>query len=469
VKELNLRAVPDKRLKTAALESAYNNGMDGCILQKDSDAARKAADRFRDAAGANSAAFDAVASDEDDELEPHNGVEGCYVYTALAFQEFAKYGGDYPDWLFGMYQDSGCCVGASGQEMMCDLLGKQSASKKNSFCMFALSSMVTYAYRNHCGSGWYMGAHAAEMLEHGWLPATVFDGRKLGLLDTPEYNDFKYDDEDECEYAATSKWCRGNVPSILEAWMEENFMFESGGIVELGDDSGQALLDIAKRGGCIHHGSNYTSGSGGLDTIRRIGGHAQTDYGSDASDQCIEWFKSKGVNCSTDDFVKLQGQTWGGSWSGEIADADWPFGTDSRGRVVTWADVLARKRRGMKAASDLLMEVAAVGGWGWGPKPEGSWVVTRSTFQRYFAPEAYVYLPKFGGIPGVPDPDPDPEPEPEKSFISGTVYGEILADRVAIRGTPTVTIEPDTEPGEYIHLIEPAGVPGEYKFTRKIL
>ena len=422
---------------------------------------------FKDTAGTNDYKFSQRPVRGADEMAPVNGVDGCHIYTSYAFEEFEQYNEGYPNWIFGMFQDSGCCVGASGSEMLHDLLGKLSRNPNNNYKMVCLAAMWTYLYRNSCGGGWYMGSHASNSIEHGWCPATVFDGRKLGDMVVPSYQNLQFDNEDESERITTSKWCRDRAPDVIEDWVEANFRYGQGAITELDESSSEALKAIAKLGGDLHHGSNYTAGSGGMNSIKRIGGHAQTDYGGDWSDPCIEWFNSKGIRCDANNHIRLQGQTWGGSWSGTVKDSNWPFGTNSRGQVVTWADVM-NLRQSRAALTDLVTEVKEAGGWGWGPKPEGVWLVTVSNFQRYFAPECYVYLPDLQGVPLGNAPPPPPPPSDEWP----TIAGELLAENnqyggISIRGSQ-VFVEVDGKQWPYLAAPIP-GSPNKFKLVPKIL
>lgn len=470
--ELFLPAGLSRQTRTRVLEEAYKGGYTGCFLKshggEHGQAARDASDKFKEMVGAANYKFTSQsARHRAAAVQPRNGIDGCYIFTSYGFEEFAKYNEGYVDWLYGMFQDSGCCVGASGTEMIQDLLGKLSKDLTKNYRMVCLAAMWTYLYRNHCGGGWYMGAHATEAIEHGWCPATIFDGRKLGDLTVPNYKSLKFDGEDDSERLTTRSWCRGRPPAEIANWVKANFMFEPGAITELDDASPETLRSIAQMMGDLHHGSNQTAGSGGLNRIVSIGGHAQTDYGSDWSDQCLEFFKGRGVSCSKDNFIKLQGQTWGDGWSGEISDDNWPYGTNSKGQVVTWAEVVAA-RNSREKLQDLVADVQNAAGWGWGPKPEGSWLVTVSTFQRYFADETYVYLPNLKGVPKGNVPPPPPPPPAQWPVFTGDMLVDITPDgRKAVRGVQVLKM-PDGK--EYPYLVEPVPeLPGRYHLTPKVL
>lgn len=466
-----IQNVFDPALKSQVIEDAYLSGYSGCFLTDhggpEGQAALDAKDRFKASAGVNDYKFTMRTTRGAEELAPRNGVEGCHIYTADAFEEFEKYNEGYPDWLFSMFQDSGCCVGAAGTEMNHDLLGKLSRNPNNNYKMVCLAAMWIYLYRNHCGGGWYMGAHASEAIQHGWCPATIFDGRKLGDILVPDYKTLQFDNEDESERLTTRTWCRGRPPEEIERWCHDNFMFNQGAITELDDRSANALMAIAKIGGDLHHGSNYTAGSGGMNSVRRIGGHAQTDYGSDWSDQALEFFSDRGVKCSKSNFIKLQGQTWGNGWSGTMKDSDWPFGTNDRGYIYTWADILnARHSRAM--LSDMLSEVKEAAGWGWGPKPEGSWIVNVDKFQRYFAPECYVYLPDMQGVPLGSVPPPPPPPSDEWPQVTGDMFAvNNQYGGISIRGGQ-VFIEVDGKQWPFLAAPIP-DMPGRFRLVPKIL
>jgi hypothetical protein len=299
-----------------------------------------------------------------------------------------------------------------------------------------------------------MGAHASEAIKHGWCPATIFDGRKLGTeLTTPRYQDLEFHTEAQCERYPSSVWCRGRQPEIIEDWVHSNFMYDDGAIVEVSTTDDQAYKDLARRAASLHHGSNTTAGSGGLDTTRGIGGHAQTVYGQDWSDECVSWFKGKGVNISRQNHAMLHGQTWGGGWSGEISDSNWPFGSLSDGTVITWADVKAI--HDPNRMFDLLHAVK--GNWGWGPKNQGAWMTTVSTYNRYFASYDYAYFPKFQGVPGKATPPPPPPYRP----VEGLIYGSVGAGlNIVLSGT---CYHIDSNGTKCDHTVVPSAS-GGYKF-----
>lgn len=472
---IDLSAVSSRRIKTNVLEAAYGDGFTGCFLPgsggEEGAMAAKARDEFRDDAGENGYRFtDAMSHLESKLCGGFNGIDGCHVYSAYAFEQFKQYGAGFADTLYRMLQNSGNCVGASWKEMMDDLLGKQSKDSSNAYRMLACCSMIVYAYRSGCGQGWYMGTCASQAKRYGWLPAVIFDGRKLGQLTIPDYGNMQMDDEQELENAAVRTWCNGRVPDVIENWMANNFQYENGAISELNDTSVDAIMRTGELQGCIHHGSNYTAASGGMDRVRRIGGHAQTSYGVDASDQAIDFFKRRGINISKDNPIMPQGQTWGGGWSGEVDDENWPFGTDETGHVYTWAEV-QQAVNDPNWLQDIVSNVESAGGWGWGPKHQGAWLVTLSTFRRYFSGSAYVYLPRFQGIPTDYVPDP-PTPDAEHPEMTGNLFGEQdpTTGRISIRGNPTLTIKSGQEPGTYKYNAAPVPQqPGRYTLVPKIL
>jgi hypothetical protein len=460
----DLSTIRSRPIRTAALEDAYRpDGTPGVHLPTDSgpqgERAREEKQRFRDSAGNNHWATSAVLPQRAAVDEPgYNGIPGCHVYSAVAFEEFRKHKpAAMTDWLYRMLQNSGCCVGASWQEGMCQLLGIKSADTNDPSLMFCLSSMIVYAYRDHCGGGWYMSACAREAIEHGWLPATILDGRTIGKMKMLDYRDTDLSTEQKSENAAVKSWCRGRVPRDIEQFMSEHFQYERGAISELDSADGEIVLAAAAEGAFFHHGSNSTAGSGGLDRIRRIGGHAQTGYGADASEPCIDWFKRKGVRCSKDNFIMPQGQTWGGNWSGEIDDSDWPFGTDEAGHTYSWAEMTAMMGD-VNRLRDTLEACRVANGWGWGPKHQGAWLVTLDTYRRYLHGDTYVYLPQFDAIPGD-DPSPVPPPVSEHPDIEGTIYAEEHQGRIVIRGLPVLTVDAakPLKPGAYKYAIKPEG------------
>jgi len=461
-----LPSIQDRALKTKALEAAYAGGYTGCILPDPSTPegrkALKEQERFRDLVGKNQyRAEDSLTMYDnrgDDEMEPYQGVEGCYVFTAYSFEEFEKYNEGYNNWIYQMLQNSGNCVGASGAEMMMNLLGVQSRDPTNEYQMFTLASLWAYSYRGSCGSGWYMSAHASVAREHGWCPATIFDGRALGTkLTTPSYQDLEFHTESQCERYPSSVWCRGGPPDAIENWVHSNFRYDDGAIVEVTGTSDEMYKGLARRGASLHHGSNTTAGSGGLDTTRGIGGHAQTCYGQDWSDECISWFKSKGVNSiSKSNHAMLHGQTWGGGWSGEISDSNWPFGSLSDGTVITWADVKAI--RSPNEMFDLMHAVK--GNWGWGPKNQGAWMTTVSTYNRYLDSYDYAYFPKFQGVPGEIIPPPPPPYRP----VNGYIYGSIGSGLQIVLSGTVYHIDSDGTRCDHVVASDPTN-PGSYKFV----
>lgn len=456
--DLDLSAIRNRQLKSQVVDLAYSDGFTGCYLPENGGehgaVEQKLADQFRDSAGRNSyRATDSLSSLRDDDLPPFRGIEGLHVRTAYAFEQFKQHGDGYANTIYAMLQNSGCCVGASFKEMMDSLLGIQSHTANTPYRMLACASMSPYWRRGGCGQGWYMGACAAVVRERGWCPAVIFDGRQLGTLTVPDYRDLEMDGENELEQVAVRTFCRSR-PDVIEDWMAENFMFDDNGIAEVDDWSGEAQKAIAQQGGHIHHGSNHTSGRS-VGSVRRIGGHAQTDYGADWSDDGLDWWRQRGMrDASPSNPVKLQGQTWGPS-GGNISDEDWPFGSDDRGNVISQADVVG-------AASDppRLMDLIAAteGHWGYGPKPEGSWVVTASTLAKYFSSRAYAYFPRFQGIP-VSDPQP-PTPQPVQH---PTIHGSVFVDGHAIRGKPYFF---DADGRRHDYLIVPH-VDGTYRFANR--
>jgi hypothetical protein len=468
MRELDLTAVRNRRLKTQALEDAYkNSGFSGCFLPEDGGergaTAKYERDRFRSSAGNDRYKASSVLPVRGADEEPgFNGVPGCHVYSAYAFEEFSKYRPPaMPDWLFKMLQNSGCCVGASWEQIMNYLMGCISRDASNRFQMFLLVAMVVYAYRKGCGQGWYMGSCAAEAREHGLLFAGILDGRQVGEMPFLNYRELNISTEQRQEDAAVKWWCNGRVPNEIENWMQSHFQYHDRAITELDSTDGDLILAIAADQACFHHGSNYTAGRGGLDTVRKIGGHAQGGEGADASDECIAWFRSRGVNCSKRNFILKQGQTWGGGWSGEIDDEDHPFGTDMSGHTYNWAEVLDAAREPSKL-QDIVSSCRESGGWGWGPKPQGEWIVTLDTFRARFSRNCYVYRPMFDGIPGK-DPEPPQPPSVEHPPIEGTVFVEMVDGVPIIRGIPELVVPAGLAPGRYRYVI-PSNGDDTYRF-----
>jgi len=188
-------------------------------------------------------------------------------------------------------------------------------------------------------------------------------------------------------------WCRSQPGDFIQHVADQDWFFESGAITEFSGGV-DALKQVIRAKGQLHHGSNYTAG--GVDSVRRIGGHMQTMFGGDWSERTLKFFSDNGHRFTTDDFPCVNHQTWGPGFSGECPDRLWP----------DW----------------------------WGPKPEGAWVMGAKKQLTYFS-DGYVYLPKMKGIPGTAPP---PEPPPTETKITGTIEGEVLSgNRVRINGTLT--------------------------------
>jgi hypothetical protein len=242
-----------------------------------------------------------------------------------------------------------------------------------------LPAMWAYAFRGSCGQGWYMAAHASVTLEQGYAFAL------------PSFVDVDYDDENDSENYTVSKWCRSGPPQKYRDFVvAKGWRFEPGAITEFSGGVDE-LKAIVRAKGQVHHGSNYTAS--GIDSLKHIGGHAQTFQGGFWDERSIKWFYDLGYRrVSERNFPCVNTQQWG-SWSGECPIEKWP---------------------------PL-----------WGPKPEGAWIVFAETQSKYFD-EGYVYLPK---LKGFPDDGPQPPPPP-KVQLTGTLTPDIWSP---MRGVLTAT------------------------------
>lgn len=404
---LDLRGLPPGSAKTDALEAAYDEGFTGCFLPTDDGPAGRIArwdrDEFRDVAGKNSYRFlDWIHQTTDDDTS-----EG-YVASKDAFETWQRdKDAAAVDWLFGCQQNSGICVGSSGVEMLQCLLGTRAADPACGEVFRWLAGQYAYAFRSGCGQGWTMGSHASVTMDHGYC------------LALPDVAGFAYAGEDDSEKLVTSKWCGGRVPSAVQSFVDsQGWRFEQGAITQF-DGGVDALKAMFRAKGQLHHGSNQTSGSSTPNVIKRIGGHAQTCFGGDWSDRTLEFFEQQGIHYTEADFPCAHHQTWGGGWSGAVADRYWP----------EW----------------------------WGPKPQGAWITRASQVIQYFS-EGYVYLPKLKGTPGTTPPVPSPT-------YQITLDGPIYADNGGpIRGTVTAKSGEATER----FIIVPNGT-GQYVFARRTI
>jgi hypothetical protein len=367
---------------TTAVEAIYDSGnFDGCFVDESGGwqgrIARYERDEFLgEAAGPKlfSEVVDSISSDSD----------GCHVYSNPVYNVWGKqgHGAEKP---FSIVQDSGICVDSSNVEMKWGLIGYLVAMSGGKFSMPYGPAHYAYAERGYCGQGWSTSACATVNGRVGICPAMPIE---VGD------NRLDFDGENKHEKAVTSTWCRSGIPSWLKEWTVKNFSFSKDAIT-LFDGDLDALYKLFAAGGQLHHGSNYTSGGSAPDSWKRIGGHAQTTFGGDRSEQTVKWFADLGYKLTArGDFWVVTHQTWG-SWSGQTATKYWP----------SW----------------------------WGPLPQGAWVSRASSLLNRVR-GMYAYLPRFTWFPGsVPDVPP---PTPGTISLEGTLRAD---NGSPIRGTLTAT------------------------------
>lgn len=371
--QFNVRLLGEE--KSPVLESLYAEGFIGCFdAPENTQSVKSIADYdkrefFLDTPGKHR------WSEIHDSLDSLEG-DGCHVHTKDAFDAWERDGIGGPDWLFGIFQDSGCCVDASNVEMKAGLLGYRAMRPQYAEIMKYLPAFWTYAWRGHCGGGWTMGACATKNKLHGWAPAKQYGSGR---------NSIDFDDENESERLVTSAWCRSGPPSWMydevtstHVWNDSAITYFDGGL--------DGLKRLFENGGQFHHGGNSTSSSGRPNTWRRIGGHAQTAFGGDWSDATIGFFADKGFRLNASgDFWVANHQTWGGSWSGSTSENYWPPQ--------------------------------------WGPKPQGAWVCAASDLLKRV--DGYAYLPDLVGVKGD-GPQPQPNDHPAIVNTLRTDTGDVI-------------------------------------------
>lgn len=445
---IDLIILDDDANKPTIWENAYGGGFNGVFLDRHinldgsvemdysplGNAANWYRREFADLAGANSYKFEMVY----DSLSLKADTEFGYVASVDAFIAWARdKHPDVPDWLFEFLQNSGNCVGASGVEMMAGLIASRAMDPALREVMLYLIAMWAYMFRGYCGAGWYMGAHASVTRQYGYAFARQYTREEL-----PQTGPLDYDDEQESEDLTVSTWCRRQPDDFINFVAAQEWFFEQGAITEYSGGL-DALKQVIRAQGQVHHGSNYTAG--GLDRVRRIGGHAQTMFGGRWDEYTLKFYKDKGHNFTTTNFPCANHQTWG-NWSGATSDDLWCFGHDDAGNVYSWADA----QQMSKAKRDSLTQL-------FGPKPQGAWIMGSQNQLRYFS-DGYVYLPKMKGIPGD-----GPPPPPDETKIDGEIEGEVLPDgRVRINGVLTAE--------QVEHTPVWTGEPGKlkYKFVPKL-
>jgi len=415
---LDLSAVVNGAAKTATLENAYKPAAEGggdlcgCWISRDVEAdtdytnpggraARWHRDKFRDDHGRDTH----LLTDYWDDLAVDAETENGYVASKDAFATFERdRADDAQDWLFRFFQNSGCCVGASGVLKFHGLLGTRAANPANGESFRYLMAMWAYAFRQYCHAGWYMAAHASVTAKHGYCFAL------------PTIAGYDYGGENDSERLTTNRpWCaQGPSYRIQEHVKKQGWRVEPGAISEF-NGGVEGIRRLVQSRGQLHHGSNHTSASSTPNRLKRIGGHAQTMFGADWSEDCLAFFADQGIRYTADDFPCLNHQTWGGGWSGAVSDRFWYPA--------------------------------------WGPKPEGAWICSAKQMVKYFS-QGYAYLPKFKGLP-ADNPPPPPPPEDEVN-----VTGQLHTDSgEAVRGDVVVHLAGK----RYRYIWTPAG------FVRRLI
>ena len=369
---LDLIGVPDGPAKTAALEAAYDDGFSGCFLPDHNGPEGRIAqyyeDEFRDVAGVNSYLFEQLTFDDPlgDETQ-----FGNICSTAAFIAWLRDKDPQAVDWLFSVYQNFGNCVDASFVELMHGVMGMRAMDPMANEVFRWLIAFWLYCFRGYCSHGWYIPTLASMCIQHGYCFAL------------PTIAGTKYLTENESEYKVSRDWCRSGPPAAFRQHVDSNgWRFEQGAITKFSGGT-EALKDVIRRKGQIHHGSNYTSGSSTPgNRLRRIGGHAQTLFGGDWSERTLKFFRDWGITSfSESNFPVVNHQTWGGSWSGATSARYWP----------EW----------------------------WGPRPQGAWICTAEQAVEQLFRSAYVYLPACKGWKREGPPEPG-----EVTKLSGTLQAD---------------------------------------------
>lgn len=400
---LNLDGLPPQA-RTVALESAYESGFTGCFLPDMEGplgrAARYLRDELRDMLGKNR------YRTSDVQFGPYGSdTEDGYVASTDTFKAWGRdKDPTSDDWLFGIFQNSGCCVGASKAELTQGILGTRAMDSATGEVMKWLAIMWTYPFRGSCGQGWYTATCAKMSIEHGWCPATTI---------TVGSNSVDTDGESNQEKLCTSTWCRSGPPQWLQDYVLQHYTWEHGAITEL-DCSVDTLKAVFRAKGQIHHGSN-TTGTPTPANLKRIGGHAQTAFGGLWDDRTLAFYAQQGIKFTKDNFPIFNHQTWG-NWSGSLNPKYWP----------SWL----------------------------GPMPQGTWVCSAEQFCSQLSRSAYSYLPKLRGVKGSQPPPVDPP------VSDGNVWVDIAVSPPAIRGSFVIDgkeyiFRPGAKPGQYVPMWYP--------------
>ena len=278
-------------------------------------------------------------------------------------------------------QAYGSCTDASLAELVTSLIGYRIARPEFNERWVSSVAWYQYADRGYCADGW-----------DGFGIATV--AKRNGIAFRLPYeiqgNKVDFTDDDRNEQIVARTWCRTGIPTWLREFTRTNHAFDEDAITQF-DGGLPELKRLFAAGGCLHFSGTRTSGSNKPFVWGSTGPHMMAAYGYDDSDDYRRFCRDVlGISARVNDFPIQCDQTWGPGWRGEIADQYWP----------SW----------------------------WGPKPEGAWVCWASEFVQRLSLDV-AYLPKVKGFPGQ-----GPQPEPDYPPIEGTLHGETVNGRIAIRG-----------------------------------
>lgn len=443
--KLNLSANARSSSRADFMHETYASGFTGACLQYDVD--EQGHRTQRRGWDGDLASFGALNWDRDDSIPAKRFSEivntlkrrssdgAPLITTQPAFDAWAR-DGTGNEGPFQIYQDYGDCVDASAIELACWVLGWRAMQPEYREVFKWLAAFFWYALRGYCSDGWWGKALAQFAIRYGWCPWKLIDveGHQL---------DFR--DEDTHERWAAREVCRRGPPQWLLDWVSANFKPQDGAITEF-DGGLDELWLCSENGIALHHGSNYTAARGDdPGSLTRIGGHQQTMYFGDRRDSIIKFFYDQGVKVfSLENWPCANGQTWGPGWRGETPDRLHPFGADDQGIMRSWeyvktklAEIIStskaqkyalaagatagqvlRAAKNHKQASDFLSQFSG----GWGPKPEGEWLVPAEKQLKFFGEAMAWHAEKFVGIPGDVPPPPPPPPGEESYFIDGSFW-----------------------------------------------
>lgn len=318
---------------------------------------------------------------------------------------------------FSEEQDYGSCVDASFAALVTALLGWRAANPQivgvtEEFIHAA--AWWLYSFRGYCSDGWDGFSLATQARKHGMLLRRSYSSGSSTV-------DLTDDDKDESLMART--YCRSGPPQWMQDIALRDHPFEDGACFEFDGETPADMMLVLAAGGCLHFGGTRTSGGSRPYTVGSVGGHQQTCYGGDGSEEFRRHSRDViGIALGDSDFAIINDQTWGSGFDGECADKYWPSF--------------------------------------WQEKPQGAWVWKASQLLNYFSGDIMAWLPKIKGIPGQGPPQP---PVPSVGTkLNGTLYTDAGA---AIRGT--LIAGEGALATEYIIVPNPL-VPGTYQAIRKI-